>query len=54
MYHIRRILVGSFFMSMTLKDLKGMPGERGEMGDMGGRGEAGTCEINCRDKRFYR
>lgn len=47
------ILVGSFFMSLTLKDLKGMPGERGEMGEPGEQGKNGTCEVNCRDKIGY-
>jgi len=47
------ILASSFFMSLTLKDLKGIPGERGEIGDSGGRGETGECEINCRDKIGY-
>lgn len=47
------ILVGSFFMSLTLKDLKGMPGERGEKGEPGEQGKTGTCEVNCRDKIGY-
>uniref|UniRef100_A0A6C0EFS9 Uncharacterized protein n=1 Tax=viral metagenome TaxID=1070528 RepID=A0A6C0EFS9_9ZZZZ len=48
------ILVGSFFMSLRLKDLKGMPGERGEMGESGEQGETGACEINCRDEIGYK
>ena len=47
------ILASSFFMSLTLKDLKGMPGERGEMGKPGEQGKNGTCEINCKDKIGY-
>ena len=48
------ILVSSFFMSLTLKDLKGMPGERGEMGEPGEKGDSGACEINCRDEIGYK
>jgi len=43
------IIMASFVMSFSLKDLKGKLGERGEMGTEGMRGETGVCESNCRD-----
>lgn len=47
------ILIGSFFMSLSLKDLSGMPGERGIMGENGKIGKAGFCDIDCRDDIGY-
>jgi hypothetical protein len=43
------IIMASFIMSFSLKDLKGKSGERGEIGTEGMRGETGICESNCRD-----